>query len=145
MLEQVCAYIHNFFVGDRYSGTFTITGGALEVTGLIPGQYFRIKGSRLNDGVYTYPAELVDETFTGVIWDMRPPRSFLQLVSDIEAWQAKYGDATSGPYQSESFGGYSYTLKTGSNANGTTDSAAAGWQGVFKSRLNEWRKLHESD
>ena len=142
MLEQICAYIHNFFVYGRYSGTFTIENGELVLDALVPGQYFRICGSRLNDGVYKYPADgLSDETFDGVIWEMRPPRSFIALAEEIEAWQAKYGDAVSGPYQSESFGGYSYTLKSGSNASGGTDNTAAGWQGVYKSRLNQWRKL----
>lgn len=149
MIEQICAYIHNYFYGDRYAGTFTITNGVLEVPGLIDGQYFRICGSRLNDGVYIYPAMpepgkpaiLQDETFDGVIWDMRPPKTFLNLVTEIETWQAKYGEAINSPYQSESFGGYSYSLKSGTNASGQADNSAASWQGVFKSRLNEWRKL----
>lgn len=142
MLEQICAFIHNFFYGDRYSGTFTIENGVLTVDGLIDGQYFRICGSRLNDGVYKYHVdELTDETFTGVVWDMRPPKSFLTLAEEIEAWQTKYGDATKGPYQSESFGGYSYSLKTGTNASGGQDSNAGSWQGIFKSQLNQYRKL----
>ena len=149
MIEQICAFIHNYFYGDRYAGTFTITNGVLTVPGLINGQYFRICGSRLNDGVYQYPAQaaagkppiLQDETFDGVIWDMRPPKSFLTLVGEIEAWQTKYGDEVSGPYQSESFDGYSYTLKSGSSTNGQFDPNASNWRGVFRSRLNEWRKL----
>lgn len=142
MLEQICAFIHNYFVGDRYSGTFSITDGTLTIDGLVDGQYFRICGSRLNDGVYQYPVSgLTDETFTGNIWDMRPPRAFLTLVTEIEAWQTRYGEATASPYQSESFGGYSYSLKSGSTASGQADANAGGWQGVFKSRLNEWRKL----
>lgn len=149
MIEQICAFIHNFFYGDRYAGTFTISNGTLTVPGLIDGQYFRICGSRLNDGVYVYPATpepgkppiLLDETFTGVIWDMRPPKAFLNLVTEIEAWVAQYGDAVSGPYQSESFGGYSYTLKSGTTASGQADNSAAGWQGVFRTYLNQWRKL----
>lgn len=141
MLEQICAYIHNYFYGNRYTGRFEITGGTLRCDGLLTGQYYRICGSRMNDGVYIYPSfELADETFDGVIWEMRPPRAFLALVDEIEKWQAKYGDAVSGPYQSESFGGYSYSLRTGSTANGT-DATAAGWQGVFRARLNEYRKL----
>ena len=142
MIERVCAFIHNYFHGDRYAGTFTIANGAIEVPGLVTGQYFQICGSRLNDGVYQYGLdELTDETFDGVIWDMRPPRAFLSLVSEIEAWNEKYGEAVSGPYQSESFGGYSYSLKTGTNASGGQDSTAGSWQGVFKSALNQWRKL----
>jgi hypothetical protein len=142
MIEQICAFIHNFFVANVISGTFTIADGSIEVPGLVTGQYFRICNSRLNDGVYQYGmADLTDETFNGEIWDMRPPRSFIKLAQEIEAWNEKYGETVSGPYQSESFGGYSYSLKTGSNASGGTDNNAGSWQGVFKSSLNQWRKL----
>lgn len=142
MIEQICAFIHNFFVANVITGTFTISDGSIAVPGLVTGQYFRICGSRLNDGVYQYGmAALTDETFDGEIWDMRPPRSFVRLADEIEAWVEKYGEAVSGPYQSESFGGYSYSLKTGTNASGGQDSNAGSWQGVFKSSLNQWRKL----
>lgn len=141
MLEQICAYIHNYFYGDRLVGSFTIEEGSITLP-FIDGQYFRVCGSHLNDGVYQYPATgLTDETFNGVIWEMRPPRALLALAEEISAWVAKYGDAVTGPYQSESFGGYSYTLKSGTGANGQSDASAAGWQGVFKSRLDQWRKL----
>lgn len=140
MIEQVCAYIHNYFVYARYSGTFSIEGGSISLPFLADGQYFRICGSRLNDGVYQYPAfGLTDETFSGVIWEMRVPRLFLDLVSEISDWQEKNGDIVASPYTSESFGGYSYTLATGTNADGTT--ASAGWQNTFKERLNPYRKL----
>lgn len=142
MIEQICAFIHNFFVAKTYTGTFTISGGALTVDGLVEGQYIYIKGSRFNDGVCQYGVdELQDETFEGEVWDMRPPRAFVRLAGEIEDWVTKYGDTVSGPYQSESFGGYSYSLKTGSNGNGNYDSTAAGWQGIFKSQLNQYRKL----
>ena len=142
MIEQICAFIHNFFVYEKYSGTFTIANGILTVPGLETGQYYRINGSRLNDGVYQYGmGDLADETFQGEIWDMRPPRSFIQLVGEIEDWVNKYGAAVSGPYQSESFNGYSYSLKSGTTANGHADNTASGWQGIFRSYLNQWRKL----
>ena len=143
MIEQICAFIHNFFVAEKISGTFTISGGSLTVPGLLAGQYYRINGSRLNDGVWQYGQEtdLSDETFTGEIWDMRPPKSFITLVGEIEAWVEKYGDAVSGPYQSESFNGYSYSLKSGTTASGQADNAAGSWQGVFRTYLNQWRKL----
>lgn len=140
MLGRICAYIHNYFVYSRYSGTFTIEDGSLVLPFLAIGQYFRICGSRMNDGVYRYPVEdLSDETFDGVIWEMRPPRDFITLVNEIEKWQEKNGDVVSGPYASESFGGYSYTLNTVTGANGA--SLGAGWQGVFKHQLNQYRKL----
>ena len=142
MIEQICAFIHNFFVAKTYTGTFTISGGALTVDGLVVGQYIYIKGSRFNDGVCQYGVdELTDETFEGEVWDMRPPRAFVNLAGEIENWVTKYGDTVSGPYQSESFGGYTYSLKTGTNASGGQDSNAGSWQGIFKSQLNQYRKL----
>lgn len=140
MIEKICAYIHNYFVYARYSGTFTIENGSIALPFLVDGQYFRICGSRMNDGVYQYPTDaLADETFDGVIWEMRVPRAFLDLVAEIEAWQEKYGAATAGPYQSESFNGYSYNKGTASDASGR--SVPITWQTTFGSYLNQYRKL----
>lgn len=145
MLETVCAHIHNYFCPDEniVRGTWTIEGGSIDLDGaVLPGQYFRIVGSVLNDGVYLYPADaLADETFTGEIWPMRPPRAFLETVSDIETWQTQYGAAMASPYQSESVIGVYSRTKQGGN---TTQGAAAdadGWKSAFRSRLNPWRKL----
>ena len=134
MLEKVLKHLKNWFEVNIYGGHFEISGGELEHQGLVTGQYFRICGSVLNDGVYRYPTnELVDETFTGTVWALAVPRQVVELAGEIEEWQIKNGNA--GPYSSESFGGYSYSRAT--NARGT----AVGWEDVFRSRLNEWRKL----
>lgn len=140
VLEEICAFIHNFFDAKRYKGTFTISDGVLTVPGLVQGQYYRIVGSALNDGVYQYGYDqLADETFEGEVWDMRPPRAFIRLALEIEDWKTKYADVVNSPYQSESFGGYSYTKSGGSYANGNDTTAS--WQSTFKSQLNQWRKL----
>lgn len=149
MIEQICAFIHNFFLTDKYGqpygrheGPFKIVDGGITLDGFEEGDYFLIRGSRRNDGVYQYPTTgLKGDTLDGVVWEMRPPRLFLNLVSEISDWNGKYGEAVNGPYQSESFGGYSYTLKSGNTANGGTDNNAGNWQGVFKAQLNQWRKL----
>lgn len=145
MLETVCAHIHNYFCDEDaiVSGTWTVEDGAINLDGVVlEGQYFRVVGSALNDGVYQYPAtDMAAETFTGQIWPMKPPRLFLQTVTDIEAWQAKYGEAMASPYQSESVIGVYSRTKQGGN---TTQGAAAdadGWKSAFRSRLNPWRKL----
>ena len=148
MIDQICAHIHNWFCeeSDIVSGEWTIQDGAIDLDGVVlPGQYFRIVGSVLNDGVYQYGNEsdepLLDETFTGEIWPMKPPRPFLAAVSDIEAWQAQYGTAMQSPYQSESvIGVYSYTKQGGNTTQGAAGDAD-GWKTIFKSRLNPWRKL----
>lgn len=147
MLEQVCDFIHNYFDVCTYMGRFEITGGAIPLT-LLDGQRFRIKGSALNDGIYTYHhggildddgidyVELQDETFEGSITAMGVPRMVLDMVSEIRAWCDKNADALNSPYTSESFGGYSYTKASGANAGGVLT-----WQDVFKTRLNAYRKI----
>ena len=70
---------------------------------------------------------------------MAVPAEFLSLVADIKAWVDKYGGVDSeaqSPFQSESFGGYSYSKGTTSNG----DSNAT-WKTVFGARLNKWRKV----
>lgn len=142
MIEQICAYIHNYFTdaSTRQAGIWRITDGNLVLPFMKDGQYFRITGSDCNDGVYQYPAEgLTDEVFYGTVWPMRVPRLFLMLVEEIEAWQEKYGAAAESPYSSESFGGYSYTLAQGyANAGGGMLNT---WQAIYSTRLNQWRKL----
>lgn len=140
MLEQICAFIHNFFVAKTYTGTFTISGGTLTVDGLVEGQYIYINGSRFNDGVCQYGVdELQDETFDGEVRDMRPPKSFLNLAEEIETWQQKYGAATQSPFQSEGFNGYNYSKGTATDASGK--SVPVTWQTTFGPYLNHWRKL----
>ena len=148
MLTEVCQYLHNWFDRDqaKFYGQINIESNLIKVDnediGLTEGQYFRIIGSLLNDGVYQYPSEeLEDETFRGAIWSMAIPPAVLALAEEINEWQEKYGGVSSqsmSPYQSESFGGYSYSKAGGSSAgNGTT----SGWQDVYANRLSPWRKI----
>lgn len=155
MLTEICAYLNNWFDIDEYhaklprlEGTYTISDGILPALDelLIKGQCFYIYGSYLNDGVYKYTddLELTDETFTGLIQSMRVDPSFLALCDEIEAWQKKYGTTNSvamSPFNSESFGGYSYSKSSGSGADGGSVSMAANPITVFAKRLNRWKKL----
>lgn len=141
MLEQVLLYLKNFFIVENgvYDGEYTIKGGNIDLPFLQNGQYFRILGSVFNDGVYQYTdsvaLHLKDETFDGTIWALAIPHAVIALADEIEAWEAK--NATETPFVSESFGGYSYSRATNSNGQ------PAGWQDVFRSRLNPYRKLRE--
>lgn len=143
MLTNICADIKNYFLINReqdiHQGTYTIENGTIDLSDLLlEGQYFRIAGSRLNDGVYRYPAEgLHDETWTGAIWAMSVPPAFLDLVDEIEDWVQKNGEAVSGPYTSESFAGYSY-----SKATSKTGTGGYSWQDQFATRLNPYRRLN---
>ena len=138
MLEQVLMNIRNWFPvkGGIYSGTFTIKDGGIALPFLANGQYFRICGSVFNAGLHQYPEDgLVDETFNGTIWALAIPQAVIELAAEIEAWQKKNGEAASGIYQSESFGGYQYSKQTASDGGQLTV-----WS-VFRKRLNQWRKL----
>ena len=139
MLEQVLMNIRNWFTADGgiYSGTFTIKDGGIALPFLANGQYFRICGSLFNDGLHQYPEDdLVDETFNGTIWALAIPKAVIDLADEIQNWQEKNGEASVSPYQSESFGGYSYSKATDAETGG-----AVTWQSAFKKQLSAWRKI----
>lgn len=146
MLTELCLYLRNWFNYNqpKYFGTFTISNGSVEgIDELVQtNQYYRIVGSVFNDGVYKHDKEsLTDETFEGAIWTMAVPPDVISLEAEIKAWLAIYGAADSqnmSPYQSESFGGYSYSKASGSTSTG---ASASTWQGVFADRLARYRKV----
>ena len=142
MLTELCQELRNWFDLERYFGEFTIEGGQITVPdgSLQDGQYFRIIGSVFNDGVHVYGEELIDEVFKGAIWAMAVPPSVIALSKEIDDWNAKYADAVSSPYQSESFGGYSYSKRSGGSGSGNS-ADGINWQNNFASRLNKWRKI----
>lgn len=138
MLADLCKQLNNWFDVKRIFGKFTISDGTLNVNGAQDGQYIRICDSVFNDGVYQYPLSgLRDETFDGAVWLMAVPDEVIQLSKDIDEWQEKYADILESPYQSESFGGYSYTkgASTGADGTGTT------WSDIFADRLRRWQKI----
>lgn len=144
MLEQVLMYLYgprhyNWPIAREglHLGKFVIDGGHINAQ-LLNGQYFRIIGSVFNDGVhrYTDDLELIDEEFEGAVWALAIPRAVIALAREIGEWNEKNGAAATSPYESESFGGYSYTKATDSTTGG-----AVTWQTAFRGRLAEWRKV----
>ena len=143
LMDEVLDSIHNYFVDTIHEGKFVIENGTLEADFLKENQYFRIIGSTFNDCVYKYPTtDLIDEEFSGAVWAMRVPPSFIALLSEIEAWIDKYdGDDSTlnSPFTSESFNNYSYSKASGTNSDGSY--APISWQNIFAKRLDRWRKL----
>ena len=150
MLSELCGYLRNWFDREKYIGDFTINNGVIIPLGktisLLNGQYIRIVGSILNDGVYLYNPEgiegLIDETFHGAVWSLAIPKEVVALDQEIDAWMQKYGGSDSAamsPFASESFGGYSYTKSTSNTEE--SSSGLGGWQSAFASRLSQWRKI----
>jgi len=140
MIKQILDYIHNYFVKEEYVGSFKIEDESLIFDKLLDGQYFMINGSVLNDGVYLYPTDkLIDEEFNGKISALAIPRDVLSLSAEIDDWLANNKSVLESPYQSESFGGYSYTKASG--ASGASNGSQLTWKDVFGSKLNAYRKL----
>lgn len=154
-ITEYCQECRNYFApvkkkSDRsyiHAGEFTISNKAIApLDFILTGQYFRIVGSSMNDGVYCNTAEglanLTDETFHGYIWEMSVPRAFIDLCSDISAWRATNEAADSNnmsPYSAESFAGYSYQKGTSNQKN---SGQAISWKMQFSSRLDSWRRLN---
>lgn len=140
MLEQLLMCLNNWFLlpDGVHAGVYSVEQGGLTLPFLRDGQYFRVVGSVFNDGLHQYPcSDLIEEEFDGAVWALAVPQGVIDLSNEIEAWQEKNGEAVASPYQSESFGGYSYTKRSAGNDSGTL----SGWQDAFRSRLNNWRKL----
>lgn len=140
-LTDLCQELRNWFCDDedKIIEDYTIVGGTISPpVDIKDGQYFRIVGSIFNDGVHNSADELVNDSFHGGIWLMRVPPEIISLLQDINAYEAEYGAINISPYQSESFGGYSYTKAgTGSGSSGSNVT----WRDAFKSQLNKWRKI----
>lgn len=137
MIDEICASLRNYFVVDIVDGEYTVQDGEITLPFLAAGQFFRVVGSVFCDGVYRYGDKLpADETFDGAIWAMAVPPALEAIAAEIEAWQEKNAEAITSPYQSESFGGYSYSKASGNNS-----YSKASWQSMFASRLNRWRKI----
>ena len=148
MLTDICKELNNWFDTNRLFGKFAVADGKITNPAFLsciqPEQYFRIVGSVFNDGVYQFTDELSlhDEVFDGAVWLMAVPPSVIELAEDISGWVDKYGGVDSenmSPYNSESFGGYSYSKSGG----GSSDDGNSGtWQSVFGNRLKKYRKVH---
>ncbi len=132
-IGSVMRHCRNYFERGLYEGAFTIQGGALVSPALSDGRYVAISGSAYNDGVHqTGTDTLTDENFTGRVWLLSPPASFVSLSEEIAAWDEKN---PTGAYTSESFGNYSYTRASDGQGGAIT------WQSAFASRLRDYQML----
>ena len=157
MLTELCQYLKNWFnrkpdgsYYPKYSGKIVISEGDIifaDSFTLADGQYYRIMGSLFNDGIHKVGEAddpLIDEVFDGAVWSMAVPPAVVVLAEDIEAWQAEYGGADSeamSPFQSESFGGYSYSKSGGGASSNGASKSPNGWQSAYAARLEPWRKI----
>lgn len=133
--------INRYFPRTYENISLTFAAATKTITGVgetyLVGQYILVQFSVLNDGVYTVAAfdaenekitvneTLRDEETTVNIFALAPPRDFLDLVTDIEAFTSKDGVST------ERIDDYSITYKNGGS-----------WNEAFRKRLNTYRSIH---
>lgn len=164
MLQEVMEYLNNYFVPiSAKEVTYTISSGRISPDfGAEDGDRFLICGSRRNDGVYTWHADVIgtddderippatqggeetikaaglrDETFAGTIRVCSVPPALLALSGEIKQWVENNSAVLGGAFQSESFNGYSYTLKSGGGSGG---NGPLTWRDQFGRQLDRWRR-----
>ena len=124
----------NKYVNQIKVEKFTIEGGNITPSDFLKeNDYYRIIGSRFNDGLYQYPnSDLTDEEFDGAVWVMRVPPAIVTLAQQYKEELEKESGKPSA-YISESFGGYSYTKATNSKG------VPLNWEHLHADELNQWR------
>lgn len=144
MIEQICDFIHNYFIQSTVDGLYSVVDGVLQTDALKPRQFFILAGSTFCGGIHqyggapiTYAGENVTETFSGTLAILAIPDALLKLADEIETWVEKNGAVMNSPYKSESFADYKYEKDTGTDGKNNS----ADWRFVFRGRLNRWRKL----
>ena len=123
----------NKYVNQIKVEKFTIEGGNITPSDFLKeNDYYRIIGSKFNDGLYQYPnSDLTDEEFDGAVWVMRVPPALVTLAQQYKEELEKESGKPSA-YISESFGGYSYTKATNSKG------VPLNWEHLHADELNQW-------
>ena len=144
MLTEICQYLHNYFDYERHFGDISIVGHEVFCNGKLleieSGQYFALFRHRIPLGVFQ-KKDLTDKSFTGAVWLMDVPKAILDADAWADAWKANNmaaGSQTNSVYQSESFGGYSYSK--GTNSKGKVGASIFD-NAQFAAMLAPYRKL----
>jgi len=154
-LTDLCEKLRNWFDVDRHFGTFAIENGTIDLDFIREGQFYRLIGSK-QDGIYMFNGDylefikkittdnngefiveadkIADETYKGALWELNIPKNFILQYANMCDWETKNADVLNSPFQSESFGGYSYSKANGSNGSLTV------WDN-FASDLARWQKI----
>ena len=124
----------NKYVNQIKVDKFTIEGGKIAPSDFLKeNDYYRIIGSRFNDGLYQYPnSDLTDEEFDGAVWVMRIPPAVITLAQEYKEELEKESGKPNA-YVSEAFGGYSYTKATNSKG------VPLNWEHLHADELDQWR------
>lgn len=146
-LELLMRECNNFFYKWKETNTFTIDNNTIAVKGnYLVGQYIRITGSILNDGVYKVETAtnnaititgLTNEVFKGVIYGLAVPKEFALLADKVETHNSKAPNNAS--KVSESFNNYSVSYATGQGGKPLQ------WQDIFKTDVDTYRQIYSGE
>lgn len=138
----VMRHVNNYFESGYRATTYSIEDGKLTPSSVFaPGMYVAISGSLFHDGVWRLGEDFAlegrregtpNETFFGRVWFLHPPQEFLDLCEEIAKFD---GNTPVSDVQSESFGEYSVTHKTGKNGGVLT------WQEAFRDKLRPYLNM----
>jgi len=165
-VEEVLAYLNNYFVYtyapnvyvDITAETKTIALADADydfddyALDLKVGQYVRIEGTRLNDGVYkvatinttsfTVEEDLTDEESDEdldyvTIWELAVPPKLESIIAEMITWEASsVAPSSVGHIQSEKLGPHTVTY-----AKNTSNNKPITVFDVFGGRIKRWKKV----
>lgn len=165
-IEALCAETHNYHETDKVIGDYTIENGNIVLPFLAENQFFRVVGSKFNDGVYIYSQDAFiirsstwEEVMNGNLdWEALKEKTWGELVERDLVDETFHGAIW--PMNmpraflalSKEIAEYNESEEakpkpyTSENINGyysytkasATDSE---WQNVFSGKLKRWRKV----
>ena len=164
-IEALCGETHNYHETDRVVGDYAIENGNISLPFLVNGQFFRIQGSKFNDGVYIYSKEYIirEATWKDVLTDNRDWNALTE-----EEWgNLKHAELTDESFtgviwpmrmpraflklaqeieeynESEAAKPSPYTSESISGHYSYTKANAvdSAWENVFSAKLKRWRKV----
>jgi len=137
---------NNYFASWGEYGNYKVENNVLEVRGTyFKGQYVRVMGSIMNDGVYKVESyvdskitlqNLTDEEFCGYIYSLSVPKDFIFLSEQIEEYTSSI-DIKKINITSESFNNYSKSIATGQNG------SVLKWQDIFNGDIQVYKKIFD--
>lgn len=166
-IEAMCAECHNYHETDRVRGHYVIKNGDISLPFLCENQFFRIVGSKFNDGVYIYSynaliirSQTWQEVFDGnenwgtlidkdIKWRDLVEHELVDEEFDGEVWPMNMPRAflslskeISTYIESGADKVSGYTSESfGGYSYSKSSSESNAWENAFASKLKRWRKL----
>lgn len=164
-IEALCGETHNYHETDRVIGEYTIENGNISLPFLVNGQFFRIHGSKFNDGVYIYSKDYIirDATWGDILndninWGSLTEEdwgnlkhaelideSFTGAIWPMRMPRAflKLAQEIETYNESEAAKASPYTSESISGHYSYTKASVtdSAWENVFSAKLKRWRKV----